>query len=206
MSDATVVLTLSKDQSIARIDGTRVTFSPHQCFAFDGGASDIECLRSLASYLKGIPGLVFVGAGYFIDYFMRHVPDIADAVIGTIRYGSGGPDPDGHGLASVDVDMGTLPAEARTVFLCETLAFPRMQLRKWLPAGMEVIEPTVLSEIAPDVIPVHAWTPLPRNIYPIEIPEVRFKDGLDFAIVDAPSRNLSLMPNGLAYLLIHRPN
>jgi len=28
-----------------------VTFSPHQCFAFDNGPEDVECLRALSTHL-----------------------------------------------------------------------------------------------------------------------------------------------------------
>lgn len=200
MSDTSVVLTLSKNQAIAKVEGTRVAFSPHQCFTFDNSEEDIECLRSLALHLKHIPGLIFLGPKRFIEYFIRHVPEIAGSLIGTLYYENIGIDNNGHGLASVVVDMGLLPPETQAVFLCETLAFPRMQIKKLLPSSIKVLEPTILAEIAPEVVPARGWTPLQRNIYPIDIPEIKFQDHLDFAIVDAPSRNLSLMPNGLAYL------
>jgi radical SAM superfamily enzyme YgiQ (UPF0313 family) len=200
MSDTSVILTLGKNHAIAKVEGTRVAFSPHQCFAFDNGAADIECLRSLAGHLKDMPGLIVLGSARFIEYFIRHVPDMASSLIGTVQYENSGNYVNGHGLASVVIDMGVLHPETQTVFLCETLTFPRMQIKKHLPSSVKVLEPTVLAEIAPEVIPARGWTPLPRNIYPIDIPEIKFQSDLDLAIVDAPSRNLSLMPNGLAYL------
>lgn len=200
MSDPAVILTLKKNQSFARVEGTRVTFSPYQCFALDNGAEDVECLRALAAHLKKSPGLAFLGSKRFIAYFLQHAPDISSHLVGTVTY----EDSDGghteHGLASVVVDVGLLPDATRTVFLCEPLTFPRMQIKQRLPETVSVIEPTILAEIAPAVIPARGWTPLQRNIYPIAIPEIEIRSGLDFAIVDAPSRNLSLMPNGLAYL------
>jgi len=200
MSDTTVVLTLKENQNIARVEGTRVVFSPHQCFALDDGAEDIECLRELASHLKTLPELVFIGSKRFIDYFLRHVPDINNHIIANIAYQASPVSNSEFGLASVAVDLGLVPESAQTVFICETLAFPRMQIKQRLPKNLNVLEPTILAEIAPAVIPARAWTPLQRNIYPIAIPEIEFNSELDFAIVDAPSRNLSLMPNGLAYL------
>lgn len=200
MSDTTVILTLQENQATVRVEGTRVVFSPHQCFAFDNGAEDVECLDALAAHLKNFPGLVFLGSKRFIDYFLRHAPDIGGHIIGAIAY----EDPAGYdnecGFASVAVDIGLLPEAAQTVFLCETLTFPRMQIKQRLPKSVSVIEPTILAEIAPAILPARGWTALQRNIYPIAIPEIEFKSGLDFAIVDSPSRNLSLMPNGLAYL------
>ncbi|MDP1771316.1 MAG: radical SAM protein [Methylobacter sp.] len=157
-------------------------------------------MRELASHLKTLPGLVFIGSKRFIDYFLRHVPDINNHIIANIAYENSTGSDSECGLASVAVDFQLLPEAAQTVFICETLAFPRMQIKQQLPKTLNVVEPTILAEIAPETIPARAWTPLQRNIYPIAIPEIEFKNGLDFAIVDAPSRNLSLMPNGLAYL------
>lgn len=200
MSDTNVVLTLIEKQTTVRVEGTRVVFSPHQCFAFDNGAEDVECLIALASHLTKIPGLCFLGSKRFTDYFLRHVPEIGNHVVGTIVYDDSAGYQNECGFASVSVDVGLLPESAQTVFICETLTFSRMQLKQRLPISVNVIEPTILAEVAPKIIPARGWTPLPRNIYPIAIPEIEIKSGLDFAIVDSPSRNLSLMPNGLAYL------
>ena len=200
MSDSAVMLTLKKNQSFARVEGTRVAFSPYQCFAFDNGVEDIECLRALALHLEKLPGLAFLGSKRFIAYFLRHVPDIGGHLVGTVTYEDTTEGHTEHGLASVVADIRLLPNATQTVFLCELLTFPRMQIKQRLPEAVSVIEPTILAEIAPAVIPARGWTPLQRNIYPIAIPEIEIRSGLDFAIVDAPSRNLSLMPNGLAYL------
>ena len=112
MSDTSVVLTLAKNQAITKVEGTRVAFSPHQCFAFDNGAADVECLRALAGHLKDMPGLVFLGSAQFIEYFIRHIPDIARSLSGTVQYESSSEYANGHGLASVVIDMGMLPPES----------------------------------------------------------------------------------------------
>lgn len=49
-------------------------------------------------------------------------------------------------------------------------------------------------------IPKHAWTPTEKNIYPINIPKPNFAENLDMILIDCPSRNLSMMPNGLGYV------
>ncbi|MBC8506163.1 MAG: radical SAM protein [Chloroflexi bacterium] len=200
MSDTTVTLTLKKNKTTAKVEGTRVVFSPHQCFAFDNGDEDIECLNALAAHLKNCPGLVFIGSKKFINYFLQLMPDIGSYLVGVMPYDNPGECNNERGLASVALDMGLLPTTTQTVFICDTLTFPRVQIKQRLPMSINVIEPTILAEISPEIIPARGWTPLQRNIYPIAIPEIEFKTGLDFAIVDAPSRNLSLMPNGLAYL------
>jgi radical SAM superfamily enzyme YgiQ (UPF0313 family) len=181
MSETTVVLSLTKGRAAARVEGTRVTFSPHQCFRFDGGPEDTECLRALGAHLQTLPGLVLCGAGPLLDHLLRQVPElqVRAALAAT---------PDG------------LPSGAQNVFLCDTRMVERLQMRRRLPPSVKVVEPDVLAEIAPDSIPARGWTPLPRNIYPIELPEIRFRPGLDLILIDCPSRNLALMPNGLAYV------
>ena len=98
------------------------------------------------------------------------------------------------------LDAADLPAAVETVFLCETQTFPRLQMRRRLPARIEVVEPGILAEIARDVVPARAWTPIERHIYPIDIPEISLPPGKDLILMDCPARNLALMPNGLAYV------
>jgi|CXWL01.1.fsa_nt_gi radical SAM superfamily enzyme YgiQ (UPF0313 family) len=198
MSGTTVALTFKKDHKTAQLEGTRVTFSPHQCFAFDNGPEDVECLRALGAHLMTLPGLALLGSRKFIAYLIQHVPGLGARIVGTTYYRNIADMHQQHGLSTVDI--GELPQETETVFLCETLAFPRMEMKKLLPPSVNVVEPTILARIAPEVIPARGWTPLQHNVYPIDIPTIQFRKDLDFAIIDCPSRNLSLMPNGLGYL------
>ncbi|WHZ28787.1 MAG: hypothetical protein OJF51_003585 [Nitrospira sp.] len=198
MTDTSVVLTLAKGRTTAKVEGTRVTFSPHQCFAFDNGPDDVACLRALGAHLMILPGLTLVGSKRFVDYLLQHVPGLKARIVGIALYENIQDSNQLHGLAGIQ--LGALPGETQTAFLCETLTFPRMQMMKQLPRSIAIVDLTVLADIEPDVIPARGWTPLPRNIYPIEIPEIQVRKDLDVAIVDCPSRNLSLMPNGLGYL------
>ncbi len=52
----------------------------------------------------------------------------------------------------------------------------------------------------PNLVPPHCWVPVEKNIYPLRIPRPEIKKGLDFLLIDCPSRNLSMMPNGLGYV------
>jgi radical SAM superfamily enzyme YgiQ (UPF0313 family) len=198
MSETTVVLTLKKGRIVTKVEGTRVTFSAHQCFRFDDSPTDVECLSALGRYLKTLPGLALFQSGRFLDYLLKHVPELKAHVECIVCHGAAETDRNIHGLATVRPHQ--LPPKVRTVFLCETLTVPRMRMKKLLPPSVSVVEPTVLAEIAPEAVPARGWIALPRNIYPIEIPQVQFKQGMDLIIVDCPARNLALMPNGLAYV------
>lgn len=200
MGGTSVVITLKKGRSLARVEGVRVIFSPHRCFAFDGSHSDVECLQILGAHLKSLPGLALFGSGRFLDYLLKHVPEIKTHAryILASEESAAQEQIQAHGIPVVAV--ADLPSDVESVFLCETAAFPRMQMRRQLPATVKVVEPTILGEIAPDTVPARAWTPIAKNIYPIDIPEIKFKKGLDLILIDCPSRNLALMPNGLGYV------
>ena len=197
MSETAVVLTLKKGRSAAKVEGTRVAFSAHQCFAFNGDREETECLRALGRHLLQLPGVVLVGSQQFIDRLLAQTPELkthAAAVIADDAMHS----PLGFDDRHLSFDQ--LPPAAETVFLAETYAVPRWQLRRALPQHLAVIEPSVLADIAPERVPARAWTAVPKNIYPIDIPDIKLRQGLDLVLMDCPSRNLALMPNGLAYV------
>jgi len=192
-----VTLTVQAGDVTGKLDGTRVIFSPHQCFAFDDGAEDIACLGILADHLAAQPGLAVCGSGQFFGYLLKHRPDLARHIRAVLVE----PNSDRSAILGIPTAPFTdVPAGVRTVFLAETLTFPRMQMRKRLPAGLTVIEPNILGDIAADRVPVRGWTPIAKNIYPIDVPEIRFEPGLDMILTDCPARNLALMPNGLGYV------
>jgi radical SAM superfamily enzyme YgiQ (UPF0313 family) len=198
MSESTVTVTLRKGLRIVKVDGVRVAFSVHRCFAFDDGLADVGCLRALGKYLEEQRGLAIYGAGRFVEYLLKHVPALRDQVVCLVVDGdASGSD----ALLDVPtVPVHRIPANVKTVFLGETLYVRRQRMRRRLPREITVIDPEVLAELAPEVIPNRAWTPVVKHIYPIDLPEIQFDKGLDLILIDCPSRNLALMPNGLAYV------
>lgn len=194
---AAVTLTVRKGKKAAKIDGTRVHFSAHQCFKFDGGEADLACLKSLAKILAGKPGLAVIGSGPLFAYLLKHAPELGANIRGVIPFKAALPK-GADGLPVLQADQ--LPNYVTSVFLCATLTLPRMQMRNALPSIVEIIDVSILVDVARDVIPARAWTPIERNIYPIDIPEVALPEGKDLILMDSPARNLALMPNGLAYV------
>lgn len=194
---AAVTLTARKGNKAAKIEGTRVHFSAHQCFKFDGGAADLACLKSLAKILSGKPGLAVIGSGPLLAYLLKHAPELRTHIRGVIPFKGSFPE-GAEGLQALQADK--LPGDVASVFLCATMTLPRMQMRKVLPSSVDIIDVSILADVARDVIPARAWTPIERNIYPIDIPEVVLPEGRDLILMDSPARNLALMPNGLAYV------
>lgn len=192
-----VTLIVETGETTAKLDATRVIFSPHQCFAFDNGPEDRACLGILAEFLARQPGLAVCGVGPFLSYLLLHQPGLAQ----NIRAVLAEPNSDQGAAQGIPVyPLDSPPAGIQTVFLAETRTFPRMQMRRRLPSHLSVIEPNILGEIAAGSVPVRSWTPIAKNIYPINVPEIRFEAGLDMILTDCPARNLALMPNGLGYV------
>ena len=200
MELAKTVLTLQHRRSVANVSATRVRFSAHQCFARDGGTDDRRCLRKLAEYLETQPGLaVCTDDGEFLEYLLQHAPDLRSHICCIIHIGGARTSRGVHDLPVIGPDR--LPADIKSVFLAETRTYPRMRLRKRLPARLALIEPDVLPEISLADIPARAWSPWSRDIiYPIDVPEIEFEAGLDMLLIDCPARNLGLMPNGVGYV------
>ncbi len=197
MDNASVMVSVQRGRDLSRVEGTRVTFSAHQCFAFDDGQEDRDCLAALARHIASMPAPALVGSAQFIDYLLKHAPALRQKIVAQFPYDIR----DGAGSSAIaSPTVPALPQGVQSVFLCETRAYPSAHLRRHLEGQVRVDDPSVLAEIATETIPRRGWTPLQRNIYPIDLPEVKVAEGLDFVIVDCPSRNLSLMPNGLAYV------
>ncbi|HUC65111.1 MAG TPA: hypothetical protein VMA53_06775, partial [Stellaceae bacterium] len=125
-----VTLTLERGRLRRRVDATRVHFSAHQCFSWSGGSDEAACARRLGEHLLNRPGLALYGVGPFFELLLQQVPALRQSVQAVITDGGEG---DAGGLPVVAASA--LPAGVRTVFLCETRAFPRQQMRKRLPAG-----------------------------------------------------------------------
>jgi radical SAM superfamily enzyme YgiQ (UPF0313 family) len=192
---ASVMLSMRKGAKAARVEGTRVHFSPHKCFAFDNGAEDQATIGRLAEHLMRQPGLAVAAGGPLLGYILKHAPRLKNHIAGVVPFGAGA---DTAGLPILAFDH--LPATVKTLFLCDILTLPRMQMRKRVPQGIAVIEPDILAEVGRDIVPQRAWTPIERHIYPIDLPEVNLPAGKDLVLMDCPARNLALMPNGLAYV------
>ncbi|MGD9536744.1 MAG: radical SAM protein [Alphaproteobacteria bacterium] len=198
MSDR-VIATLIKNRRQARAEGRRVAFSPHRCFAYDDGPSDRKVIQALSQHLLAKEGLAIYGAGPFLDYLLTHAPALRGHFQAVLLDRPPSDARRVNGLPACGLDE--LPTGVRCAFLAETAAAVRMQMASRLKRrGVETIDLADLAHIAPEAIPLSAWVPLTKNIYPLDLPEIAFERGLDLLLIDCPARNLALMPNGLGYV------
>ena len=194
---ASVIVKARKEDRVAKIEGTRVHFSAHQCFKFDDSIEERACIERLVELLVARGDLAVMASGPLLGYMLKHAPSFAAHIKGVISVDDT--------TADVTSDCPrlspeALPAEIKCVFLCATLTLPCMQMRKRLPKTVEILDVGILGDVARDIAPVRAWTPIERNIYPIDIPDITLPAGKDMLVLDCPARNLALMPNGLAYV------
>ncbi len=177
---------------------TKMRFSPNRCFTYDGNSDEFKCIKLLGNYLiDKSTSLALYGNGKFSEYLLKNNPALKSHVKFLIDDGrSSGPQKNGIPIIAAD----ELPPEIKTVFLCETLTFPRMQMLKMLKPGIEVITPEILLDIDWKAIPEKAWIPDYDTIYPLDVPKIEFKHHQDLILIDCPSRNMAFMPNGLAYV------
>jgi len=192
------ILTLTDGRRQTKILGHRAVFSPYRCFAFDDAPDEVRCIKAIGEHLLAQRGLGIYGNGPLYRALLRHVPALRSRIVSVLVDTMPNDTAMLDGLPVSTVD--DLPAALACIFLCEPAAAVRMQMASRLPKHLEIIEPLVLADIAPELIPMHAWVPISRNIYPIKLPDIRFEKGLDLILLDCPARNLALMPNGLAYV------
>ncbi len=183
-----------------RVAAAKLRFSAQKCFQSD--SIDAPCLNALGEHLQSRKGrLGLFGSGQFFSDLADHAPEViekADCLIVDATV-------DKKNLVNSRGLPVITPNEIHTrgldiVFLCETRTFPRMQMRRALPEGMEILCPDILPEIAWTAVPMRSWIANPFSIYPIDVPEIEFKKDQDLILLDVPARNLALMPNGLAYI------
>ncbi|MBI5559855.1 MAG: radical SAM protein [Deltaproteobacteria bacterium] len=186
---------------VVSLKGTKMRFSAHLLFAYDKGPEDKKCMKTLAGHLASQARLAFYGNGRFLDYMLAMCPGVRKKVRFIIADNPLKSLKTAHGIPVVPLER--LPSDIKTVFLCETLTVGLMRMRKRISEAepeIRIITPEILGEIEPAILPKRAFIPDTESIYPIDIPEIRFREGLELILIDCPSRNLDMMPNGLAYV------
>lgn len=191
-----LIVTLERNGRQWQVPGTRICFSVHRCFDVMDGDSR-QLLRHLADYLRDQPGLA-LWDGPLLAPLLDNAPELRQLVRQVIVPRETVADGAAHGIPACGA--AALPAEIRTVFVCETRAVERMLAKDALPDRVKVIDASILADIAGEAIPARGWTPVARNIYPVKVPRIRFSGTADMILIDCPARNLALLPNGLAYV------
>lgn len=196
--EAKISVSRSKYLDGVELKGVKLLFSANRCFAFDGGLEDRALFAVLAQLLRSKKSVAIGGCGRLTEHLLIFDPKLAQHISCIV---SDDPKRVGQRFAGLPVvSVEKIPVDVKVVFHGETLTVPRLSLSKKIPRSVEQLDASILTELAVEKIPKRAWFSDPDCIYPIDIPEIKFDPGLDFILIDCPARNLSLMPNGLAYV------
>ncbi|OGQ35661.1 MAG: hypothetical protein A3F16_00500 [Deltaproteobacteria bacterium RIFCSPHIGHO2_12_FULL_43_9] len=167
-----------------RANASQMRFSPYRCFRDIQNIESNRCIKVIGDYLCKKENLVLYsdGNGEFLKKLLEITPSLSKNIIVNRE------------------TINNIPADTKSVFLCEYHALNLISLKKKVQKGIDVITPENLVDINWKAIPYNAWVPEVKSIYPIDVPDIEFQPNLDFILIDAPARNLSFLPNGLAYV------
>lgn len=107
----------------------------------------------------------------------------------------------GVGLSQpvIDPDLISRVSQYENVLLIASFCLPETSvlraIREYTSCNVKTLYDLFIGDSTSPV-----WSAIEQNIYPIDIPEIVIESGLDLLIIDCPSRNLSMMPNGLGYV------
>ncbi|MBI5235164.1 MAG: radical SAM protein, partial [Deltaproteobacteria bacterium] len=157
----------------------------------DRGASDRAIIAAIAKRLLD-DGQMFVvfKHGDLCDYIFELAPELKTAAQAVLTM------PDD----TTEAEAVRLPDGVRAVFLAATRWQDIHRMKRLLPKNIVVMTLDAIKEISPALIPDSAWVPFVEGIYPIDIPEINFKAGMDVILMDLPARSLGQMPVGFGYV------
>lgn len=193
-----------KDKLHCSIDGHKIvlnaekaSLSPFKVFNASGEftANQISIISALLNDLKNRPKLAIICHTDFFDKILMTQSEFRNTDFNIFKFET---------LATAEHTSGFLAKDFETAFIAEidmNYIFDLNYLIRQNYCNIKMtITPAVISDICPELIPTSAWVTPERNIYPIQLPQIAIQSGLDVLLMDCPSRNLALMPNGLAYV------
>jgi hypothetical protein len=180
-----------------RTRATKMVFSPYRLFRYDDSPDELACLKTVAQRLESKSGhIALAGPDVMIEYMLKHAPELKQKVRCVLRAPHEAQKAGDLAVAAID----DLLTNVATVFICETRTHPRQSIARRIRSAADVEDWSILERLDWRSIPRRAFIQDTASIYPLNIPEIRIRPGLDMVLMDLPSRNLSLMPNGLGYV------
>lgn len=181
------------DKKLAK--GVLQNFSINTCFLYNDSKEEIDCLKLVAEHLLSIgnkPALY--GNGRLLDYFLKHT-DLKNKIKCILT--------DKNNSDVKTIALKDIPGDIDAVLICEPTTFRRWEMEKSvrkINSAIKIISPEILQKLNWQMIPARGWIDAYDTIYPIKIPEINFDSNQDLILIDAPSRNLDMLPNGLGYV------
>ncbi len=188
------ILKLSDGTKEFEAEGKRVFFSAYRLFnLIDRETQSFSRLcEKLADFLRSQDGLYIYARTNFFRDLQKDSPAL-DAL--DLKF------VDEAALVAL-ADAGA--TDAHTIFIAEIDARDifdmQLGMKKMFSVQPTALDFSCLVSICPELVPSFSWGNSSLSVYPLEVPQVEIEPDLDLLLLDCPARNLSLMPNGLAYV------
>lgn len=175
---------------------------PNRAIRFDGSDEDHYFLSAIKSYLEEIKGEVAIWSdGPLAATLLQEFPNLSDQVRCYVL------DKEKH-VAVLDVlkpfTVEQIAQQQLPVLIAVTTYLQTEQalgvLRRCCPRNQLITLGDIFATLPPSDVPPRTYISSPKTIYPIDIPEIHLKSGIDFALLDLPPRFFGMMPNGLGYV------
>lgn len=176
---------VERDGAKFELDSQLVHFSSYLCFNYDNSEVEVNLLKLISKKLSKLEKLCIVGDKEFYNYIANH----SDPSFNKIKFYT-----INNFLAKKHIK------EFKHIFIAELTYFEKQRIKGLLSAKHTLLTVDDLIVQDKELLPKHAWVSIERNVYPLDLPELEFSKQKDLILIDCPSRNLSMMPNGLGYI------
>ncbi len=176
---------------------------PYRVIRFDNDPENNRCLDILHQALCAIDGdIVIYGAGAMASELLEKYPELVEK---TACFVDDTVSKQKNSLFGKRIEsLDSLRDCGHTVFLCTNSLYNQHLMEARIRAlGLKnriLKVASLLRSFGDDSLPEKAWGVLQNSIYPIEIPDIKVRNELDFALLDLPPRFYGMMPNGLGYV------
>ncbi len=194
----TGIVTVNSQNGPVQIPTDLLAFSALRCFASAvRQGTEKELYQSIARDLIAEPGPVAMyRAGPFLDGLLSVAPEMSGKVSAIVDPSV---TPGKYGDIPVVAHWQLLPANTRSIFLCELLTELRLRLRRVMEQALKVLCPDILT-LHPELIPQEAWVMVHKSIYPIIVPDMEIRQDLDVLLLNLPARNNFSLPLSFGYV------
>lgn len=177
--------------------GEAVTFSPYLCFKMDGDKRELNALNLIAKEIQALGNSVAIYRdGPFFDFIMGNQKAQLSNIWGVV-------DSKKRLVEHLNVveSLAELPECVKHIFICET-RYEDIENKKLLVdqhQRLEALTPNLLIKY-PEQVPTRSWIKTTKSIYPINLPLLQIKSGLDILLLDLPARAGQQPSVGTSYI------
>ena len=172
-------------------------FSAWRCFPLTGLPDEIALLCRQGNELLALDEpIVLFSLGRFLDFFLDHVPALHDRVVAIVDESATLPSHRGIPVVSTSAE---LSHDRAVAYICETKTEIRWRLERKVPPHYTLFSPDSVR-FYDDLVPSRAWIGESTSIYPIIVPDIAFRSGLDVLLLDLPSKGGVQLSVGLSYV------